>query len=334
VKDLEYPQYSTFLLKITSAMLFNILIAWIVLGNFRVVRAVSNVAYSFGDYTFEVSNSVDKSIPTHPTIVLRKIVGSTKYTVFKSVDTHPLLVLGNGSVPLPPILNGNYQLQETVATLSNSMTVDAIVPSKSSVEIKGELLFVGPKSEPIIVAVYSLKFCAAPFKSNQLQFSVDVKPITPSGDKKTADALFHNARSILTYHCEVDEDFYGFGESFSYFNLKGRNVPILVSEQGVGRGEEPITDYLNTNVAQGVGGTWYTTYAPKPVYITNFNRTLYLNNSEVSFVNLTHSGDLVGEISIVNICLVFSRLFPPILERILTTYTTHTYSTLPPVIKI
>ena len=63
----------------------------------------------------------------------------------------------------------------------------------------------------------------------------------------------------------------------------GRRVPILVSEQGVGRGEEPITSYLN-NQTEGVGGHWYTTYAPKPLYLTSLNRSMAYDNSEVTFI--------------------------------------------------
>ncbi|KAJ1417897.1 hypothetical protein B484DRAFT_312633, partial [Ochromonadaceae sp. CCMP2298] len=84
--------------------------------------------------------------------------------------------------------------------------------------------------------------------------------------------------------------FYGFGESFSHFDLAGRRVPVLVSEQGVGRGLEPITAYLNTEVC-GVGGSWHTTYAPKPLYTTNHNKTFHLSNSEVSFFDLTRSSE-------------------------------------------
>ena len=63
-------------------------------------------------------------------------------------------------------------------------------------------------------------------------------------------------RTFLNYWCSSGETgFYGFGESFSYFNLQGRKVPILVSEQGVGRGEQPITAVLNKQT-QGVGGGW------------------------------------------------------------------------------
>jgi len=197
--------------------------------------------------------------------------------------------LGDATVPRPPILNGNYQLEETTRFVSDKVTVDTIFKDKDEekVVIYGQLL--APNME--LVAHYTMTFEITPLKSHQIQFTVDIRP---TDDCQTS---IQNARTFLTYATDIDENFYGFGESFSHFNLKGRRVPILVSEQGVGRGEQPITDYLNENVAQGVGGDWYTTYAPKPIYITNHNRTVFLNNSEVSFFDLTAATGANGSVT-------------------------------------
>ena len=52
-------------------------------------------------------------------------------------------------------------------------------------------------------------------------------------------------RVLLTYASHSGERFFGFGEQFSSFNLKGRRVPIMVQEQGLGRGDQPITAAAN-----------------------------------------------------------------------------------------
>jgi len=199
--------------------------------------------------------------------------------IWSTVKDYPFLRLGDATMSRPPILNGNYQLDETTRYLSDTVTVDTIFEEETyhKVVIYGQLL----AADMELIAHYTLTFQVTNLASEQIQFNVDIRP---TDDCTTS---IQNARSFLTYATEPDENFYGFGESFSFFNLKGRRVPILVSEQGVGRGEQPITDYLNANVAQGVGGDWYTTYAPKPICITNHNRTVFLNNSEVSFFDLT-----------------------------------------------
>ncbi|MDQ4106784.1 MAG: alpha-glucosidase, partial [Actinomycetota bacterium] len=41
-------------------------------------------------------------------------------------------------------------------------------------------------------------------------------------------------RTYLTYASSSGERFFGFGEQFTYFDLKGRKVPIFIQEQGIG----------------------------------------------------------------------------------------------------
>lgn len=52
-------------------------------------------------------------------------------------------------------------------------------------------------------------------------------------------------RVLLSYASHAGERFFGFGEQFSCFDMKGKRVPILVQEQGLGRGDQPITAAAN-----------------------------------------------------------------------------------------
>lgn len=93
-------------------------------------------------------------------------------------------------------------------------------------------------------------------------------------------------RIFLTYNSNPDEHFFGFGEQFTYFDMKGKKVPIWVSEQGVGRGEQPITvgaDLTNG----GAGGNAFTTYAAIPFYMTDQMRAFASLNSEYMLFDLT-----------------------------------------------
>ena len=49
----------------------------------------------------------------------------------------------------------------------------------------------------------------------------------------------------LVYGSEVDEGFYGFGFQYSKLNMKGEVLPLFSTEQGVGRGLEPVTLILD-----------------------------------------------------------------------------------------
>jgi alpha-glucosidase len=88
----------------------------------------------------------------------------------------------------------------------------------------------------------------------------------------------------LVYASDPEEAFFGFGEQFSFANLKGRRVPILVTEQGIGRGLQPLT-WLVDGLA-GSGGAWHTSYAPVPHYVTSRLRSVFLENTEYATFDL------------------------------------------------
>ncbi|MCB0583543.1 MAG: alpha-glucosidase [Phaeodactylibacter sp.] len=74
----------------------------------------------------------------------------------------------------------------------------------------------------------------------------------------------HN-RLYLTLPCATEEQFFGLGAQFSHVNLKGHRFPLWVGEQGIGRGDQPITALVNL---YGAGGDNYTTSAPLPFLLS------------------------------------------------------------------
>ena len=90
-------------------------------------------------------------------------------------------------------------------------------------------------------------------------------------------------RISLVYRSVKEEQFFGFGEQYTHFNMKGKKPFIFTEEQGIGRGDQPIT--FGANLTQGAGGNEYTSYAPMPHYITTNNRSVYFENSAYSKFN-------------------------------------------------
>ncbi len=84
------------------------------------------------------------------------------------------------------------------------------------------------------------------------------------------------------------ERFHGFGEQFAPFDLAGRRVPIVVREQGIGRGRQPLTAMVD--LVSGQGGAWDTTYAPMPFYVTSENRGFALSGGRYSVFDLSQPG--------------------------------------------
>lgn len=167
--------------------------------------------------------------------------------VWQSVDGSPFISVGHGLTSQPPILNGNYQMEETIDMKTSKQTIDKVSCSNGVMTIGGTI----SNEDANFSANYVFTLSLSPLSTNQLQFTVTV-----DGDEN----LENDAnRLFMTYWSDPLESFHGFGEAFTSFNLKGKRVPILVSEQGVGRGEQPITDYLNDQT-EGVGKAYSTVY--------------------------------------------------------------------------
>ncbi|CAA3029655.1 alpha-xylosidase 2 [Olea europaea subsp. europaea] len=103
-------------------------------------------------------------------------------------------------------------------------------------------------------------------------------------------------RICITYSSEKSEKFYGFGEQFSHMDFKGKRVPIFVQEQGIGRGDQPITFAANL-VSYRAGGDESTTYAPSPFYMTSRMRSLYLEGYNYSVFDLTKDDSVQIQVS-------------------------------------
>lgn len=66
------------------------------------------------------------------------------------------------------------------------------------------------------------------------------------------------------------EEIFGCGEQYSYLNLRGKRVPLWVSEQGVGRNKRDLITHF-ANFKDDAGGDWYTTYFPQPTFVSSNN---------------------------------------------------------------
>jgi len=140
-------------------------------------------------------------------------------------------------------------------------TVDAVTQRGDTVVITGSLAGAGAGAGAA-GASYSLTVGERPEQGASLDLETEAdEPLTSVG-----------LVSGRSEHAPV----HGFGEQFTDFDLDGRLLPIVAREQGVGRGEEPITGLANvTN--RGAGGTEEMTYAAWPSFVTEDLRGLRLD---------------------------------------------------------
>lgn len=89
----------------------------------------------------------------------------------------------------------------------------------------------------------------------------------------------------ISFASHREERFLGFGEQFSHLDLSGKAFTLCTTEQGIGRGAQPISAMVNI-VSPGSAGDDFTTYAPQPVFITNQGRAMCFEQTSIYWCDL------------------------------------------------
>lgn len=76
-----------------------------------------------------------------------------------------------------------------------------------------------------------------------------------------------------------EEVIWGGGAQFTHFNLKNYKIPIWVSEQGIGRGQQPLTSTMDLLALSG--GSEFTTYFPAASFITSRWRGFFTDETSL-----------------------------------------------------
>lgn len=195
---------------------------------------------------------------------------------------------------------GSFFIKDTIEVICNEQIIDKIEQEKHFIYIRGHNIC-NDKSQ----ISYNLMF----YHQSPEEIQIDIQ----SFDQRIN-------RIYFKYKSEPREAFFGFGEQFTYFNLKGKRVPIFVMEQGIGRGEEPIT--TGANLTAKAGGDWHTSYAPVPYFITSKLRSFYLQNQEYSVFDL--SKDDTVQIEIFSNSLKGKLIIGDSPKKIIEVYTKNT----------
>lgn len=94
-------------------------------------------------------------------------------------------------------------------------------------------------------------------------------------------------RCWINLSANKEEAIYGCGEQFSELNLRGKNVPLWVSEQGVGRNKKDIITFY-ADAGHNGGGDWYTTYFPQPTFVSDNNYFCHVEDSHYMEFDFRH----------------------------------------------
>ncbi|MDP8256524.1 MAG: glycoside hydrolase family 31 protein [Candidatus Alcyoniella australis] len=118
---------------------------------------------------------------------------------------------------------------------------------------------------------------------------------TAQGDLRVIVELAQDyVGSSIKLLCEAEPDdmFWGFGEQYNFIDFRGRSVPIWVSEQGLGRDEDPLLPFT---------GDLTDSYFPMPYFIDPAaGLGFLLENSEYSYFDLGQSDPTQWSVEVWN----------------------------------
>lgn len=161
--------------------------------------------------------------------------------------------------------NHYHNIIEKLELAYASPLIESVGETSCGVVMKGTL------TSPVDSAPFMLEF-----KEDDDGFAVMAKVLHPRIN-----------RIQLTCVSSEQERFYGFGEQFTYVDFTGKRFPLIVGEQGLGRGAEPCSSIVEAR--SGSAGDAFTTYAPIAITVTSENRALYVENARILRMDIKSS---------------------------------------------
>eukprot|EP01084_Bolivina_argentea_P009502 17743_1 len=215
----------------------------------------------------------------------------------------PFIILSQATLSTEPVINGEpqeFMNKEAIHFNSTDVSADHIHQNTSTLCIDLQGLIKFNTAQRLSDIPYTFSICppkvTLPYYDSDTQIqSQNALDWSLSFNTQNLSASVPLNRIFFAYDSESNEGLLGFGVQYSFLNFKGKKLPIFCSEQGIGRGLEPVTGFLN-RLGGGAGGTWYTTYSSIPLYLSTFNRSVLLYNYEVLIFDMQH--DLYTQIEL------------------------------------
>lgn len=150
---------------------------------------------------------------------------------------------------------GSFSVKDKITEQFTDQLISEVEQKNDSINIRGQLSS-AKKNVDYIFLIHKTP-------EGYLQFSASVN-----------DSAVN--RICFRYSGQQTERLYGLGMQYSHANFKGHIVPVFVSEQGIGRGDQPITRTIE--LITNSGGNEYTSYGSIPSFFSSGNYALRFDN--------------------------------------------------------
>ncbi len=214
--------------------------------------------YEMGDFSVELTGGEAAALTITQDDGQRVVWRSDPGSSFAAASNNNLAFEGH---------YGDFWAQVDRTTKLTDQSITSVSSSRNSVRLSGSLTDGETSTDYEMTLTPERK--SAKVTNVKMRFEA-----TGSGSDGDVDSV------MVTSGRDGDEGVYGFGEQYRPFDLSGSLLPILVREQGLGRGDQPAT--LTTNLRGWAGGSLETTYAPLPTYVTEGSRSFSLVADEAS----------------------------------------------------
>ena len=184
--------------------------------------------------------------------------------------------------------DGEFVISGSLCASRSTLPSRCKVPSLGKLLCKEATYFFSTLANDEGCVAYKLRIGVDESTSHlRVAFSVTTgrKSSPPSADVFT--------RISMTLDSTADEMLVGWGNQASHLDLKNASFPIISQENGIGRGDEPISKLINIVGGEGNSGTPYTSYSAVPAFLSSRGFTCAVEETSAIEVDTRHANQTI-----------------------------------------
>ena len=274
---------------------------------------------------------------------------------WETVPGRPFVRVGSGEIKVAQLIAGHFKISMKSVLRTSIQTVDEIVHDAhgQKLVVRGKLVKedalldrmmmklgdVGARLRDRMVRrreylarsklVASYEFTLESDGDDRLAFAISWDDTVPGVSRAGRRRRIVELNQLdFEYAMDQDECVYGLGEQFSSHNHRGRKVPVITGEQGMGRGMQPLSFMFN-GLFPGSAGSWHTTYTAIPHYVTHKARSVFLTNYTYSEFDFTKEDSVIIRAAAPTGLLMGQIIGAKTIPDVLRTYTDYAGRMLP-----